>query len=448
MANETTQVAEYAAGLRYADIPPDVIATAKQCIADTIATVIYGYDLPWSQMVVAFARKNGPGGKSRILGNGGACVQPAAAALANGALAHAFELDNLTWPSTGVHPGATLLVPALAVAQDRGVGGRDLLAAVVAGAEVMIRIGRATKHNQEKHGFHAPGTTGPFGAAIAAGRVLGLDMERMRNALGIAGSLTGGLMEFARSGTGAMVKRLHVGRAAESGVLAAGLAADGFTGPVSVLEGELGFLKVFCGDYDAAALTRKLGETWETRVVLLKRFACHVTAQTSLQAIQELRAEHGFGGDDVASIAIAGNDRMATINNITQPSDVMMSQYSLPFCAALAHYHDPRDPRAFNEENLRDPRIRALCERVTITIDDNRPGPLAATVTITLKDGRVLKRQVAAFKGTPENPLDATEMRDKFLMLTGHCDRTAMNTLFDRLQGLEDEKNLDWIAAP
>jgi 2-methylcitrate dehydratase PrpD len=447
MANETTRLAEYAVGLRYEDIPPDVIATAKQCIADTIATVIYGYDLPWSRMVVAFAQKNGPGGNSRILGQGGICVQPAAAALANGALAHAFELDNLTWPSTGVHPGATLLVPALAVAQDRGIGGRELLTAFVAGAEVMIRIGRATRHNQEKHGFHAPGTTGPFGAAVACGRVLGFEMERMRNALGIAGSLTGGLMEFARSGTGAMVKRLHVGRAAESGVLAAGLAADGFTGPVSVLEGGLGFLKVFCGDYDEGALTRKLGETWETRVVLLKRFACHVTAQTSLQAIQELRAEHGFGGDDVASIAIAGNDRMATINNITAPSDVMMSQYSLPFCAALAHYHDPRDPRAFSEENLGDPRIRALCERVTVTIDEQRPAPLAATVTITLKDGRVLKRQVSAFKGTPEHPLDATEMRDKFLMLTSHCDRGAMNTMFDRLQGLESETNLDWIAV-
>ena len=110
---------------------------------------------------------------------------------------------------------------------------------------------------------------------------MGFDAERMQNALGIAGSLSGGLMEFARSGTGAMVKRLHLGRAAESGVLAASLAADGFTGPVSVLEGELGFLNVFCGDYDAAELTRGLGETYETRVDLLKRFACHVTAQTS-----------------------------------------------------------------------------------------------------------------------------------------------------------------------
>jgi len=131
-------------------------------------------------------------------------------------------------------------MPALAVAQERGIGGRDLLAAVVAGSEVMIRIGRATKHNNEGRGFHAPGTTGPFGGAVAVGRLLKFDAATMTNALGIAGSLSCGLLEFARSGTGAMVKRLHLGRAAESGVLAASLAEEGFTGPQSVLEGPFG----------------------------------------------------------------------------------------------------------------------------------------------------------------------------------------------------------------
>src|SRR5713226_9094480 len=189
MANETTQVAEYAARYRYEDIPPDVVERAKQCIIDTIATVIFGYDLPWSRIVVAFAERKGAGGNSRILGPGGAKVHAPAAALANGALAHAFEMDNLTWPSTGVHPGATLLAPGLAVAQERGIGGRELIAAVVAGAEVMIRIGRATQHRNEIRGFHAPGTTGPFGAAISGGRLMGLTAEGMRNAVGVAGSL-------------------------------------------------------------------------------------------------------------------------------------------------------------------------------------------------------------------------------------------------------------------
>ena len=231
MANETKTLAEYAAGVRYADLPSAVVQRAKDCIADTIAVIAFGAALPWSRIVLRYAGRTGAGGKSRVLAPGGALLRAPMAAFANGALAHAFEMDNLTWPNSGVHPGATMLAPALAVAQERGIGGRELLTAFVAGAETMIRIGRATRHNNEGRGFHAPGTTGPFGGAVAVGRLMKFDAERMTNAIGIAGSLACGLLEFARSGTGAMVKRLHMGRAAESGVLAASLAADGFTGP-------------------------------------------------------------------------------------------------------------------------------------------------------------------------------------------------------------------------
>jgi 2-methylcitrate dehydratase PrpD len=448
MAKETAELAHYAASCRYEDIPTDVIERAKQCVADTIAAVIFGYHLPWSRIVVAFAQRNGFGGNSRVLGPGGPRVHAPAAALANGALAHAFEMDNLTWPSTGVHPGATLLASGLAVAQERGMGGRELLTAVVAGAEVMIRIGRATKHSNEGRGFHAPGTTGPFGAAIACGKLMGFDEERMQNALGIAGSLACGLLEFARSGTGAMVKRLHLGRAAESGVLAASLAGEGFTGPASVLEGEFGFLRVFCGsEFDPHELTDGLGDSYATRSIMLKRFPCHITAHTSVQAILDLRAEHGYAAADVASIHIAGNDKMARVNNIPLPADIMMAQYSIPFCVALAHVRDPRDPRSFEEGALREPQIRALAERVTITVAKDHPTPLAAAVTVALKDGRVFTRCVAGFKGTPEQPLDQGELREKFLLLTRHCSAHDMGEMFDRLQNLERESNLDWIGV-
>jgi 2-methylcitrate dehydratase PrpD len=447
MAKETEILAEYAATLRYEEIPADVIERAKQCITDTIATTIFGSDLPWSRMIAQFAQSNAPGGNSSILMPGGARVHPPAAALANGAFAHAFEMDNLTWPNTGVHPGATLLAPGLAVAQERGNSGRELIAAVVAGAEVMIRIGRATRHRNESRGFHGPGTTGPFGAATACGRLLKLDGSRMRNALGVAGSLACGLMEFARSGTGAMVKRLHLGRAAESGVLAASLAANGFTGPASVLEGEFGFLRVFCGgEFDVAELTRELGQSYATRVITLKRFPCHITAHTSVQAILDLRAEHGYGAAEVSSIHIAGNEKMAGVNNIPSPADIMMAQYSIPFCVALAHVRDPRDPRSFDEAALRDPQIRALVSRVKITVADDPPTPLAAAVTVTLHDGHVLTRSVSDFKGTPQRPLDEAELRDKFLLLTRHCTADA-SEMFDRLQNLEREPALDWIAV-
>jgi 2-methylcitrate dehydratase PrpD len=278
--------------------------------------------------------------------------------------------------------------------------------------------------------------------------LLRLDGERMRNALGIAGSLACGLLEFARAGNGAMVKRLHLGRAAESGVLAASLASDGFTGPASVLEGEFGFLRVFCGtDFDTGELTRGLGVSYATRSIMLKRFPCHITAQTSVQAILDLRAAHGYAAADVAAIHIAGNDKMARVNNIPSPPDIMLAQYSIPFCVALSHVRDPRDPRSFDAGALQDAQIRSLAQRVTITIAKHPPTLLAADVTVTLNDGRVLRRSVADFKGTPEQPLDRAELREKFLLLTRHCGAGAMGDLFDRLQNLEHETELGWIAV-
>jgi 2-methylcitrate dehydratase PrpD len=451
MANETITLAEYAAGVRHSDLPRTVVQRAKDCIADTIAVMAFGAALPWSRMALRYASRTGAGGKSRVLEPGGALLRAPMAAFANGALAHAFEMDNLTWPNSGVHPGATMLAPALAVAQERGIGGRELLAAFVAGAETMIRIGLATRHNNEGRGFHAPGTTGPFGGAIAVGRLLKFDAGRMTNAIGIAGSLACGLLEFARSGTGAMVKRMHMGRAAESGVLAAGLAENGFTGPTTVLEGPFGFLNVYCGgDYDLEALTRGLGTDYATFRIMLKRFPVHITSHTSVQAVADLRREHGYVSDDVASIHIAGNPKMATINNIPAPADLMMAQYSLPFCVALAHRRDLRDPRSFSARTFNDPEIRSLATRVTITVSDEAKHghTLASTVTVTLKDGRALTRRVADFKGTPESPLDRAEMREKFLLLTRHCDRTAMERLFERIQNLEDERTLDWVKVP
>jgi 2-methylcitrate dehydratase PrpD len=400
---------------------------------------------------VGYAEKRGAGGKARVFAPGGARLQAPAAAFANGSLAHAFEMDNLTWPNTGVHPGATMAMPALAVAQERGIGGRALLEAVVAGSELMIRIGRATRHNNETRGFHAPGTTGPFGSAAAVGRLLKFDAPMMLNALGIAGSTLAGLLEFAKSGTGAMVKRLHLGRAAESGIMAASLAEQGFTGPVSVLEGQFGFLNVYCGEHDLPALTRGLGSEWASLRIMLKRFPVHITSHTSVQAIEDLRGEHGYAGSDVASIAIAGNPKMATVNNIPEPADLMMAQYSLPFCVALAHYKEPRDPASFNMKSFNDPAIRALARLVSITVSDEAKAAhghtIASTVTVTLKDGRVLTRRVDGFKGTPEQPLSVDEMREKFLLLTRHCDGRAMVRLFERLQNLENEKNLDFVKV-
>src|SRR6201998_1926137 len=288
MAHETVRLAESVAALRYADLPTALVRRAKECIIAAVAAGICGSALPWSRIVIDYAERTGPGGKCQILGSGGAAGQAPAAALAHGALAHAFELDSLTRPGAGGHPGATVLPPALAIAQERGADGRALIAAFVAGNEVMIRIGRATGHTTEARALQAPCTTGPFGAAVAAGHLLGLDAGAMTNALGIAGSLGGGLLEFAR-GDGGMVKGLALGRASGAGVLAASLAARGFTGPRTVLEGKFGFLRVFCTAWDEAELTRGLGEEFVVTSAVLKRYPCHATAHPAVRAVRELQ---------------------------------------------------------------------------------------------------------------------------------------------------------------
>lgn len=442
----TTKLADYAVKLRYEDIPPEVLQRAKDCICDTVGTIVYGAELPWSKIIVAYAKRVGSGGKSHILGSGDAPVHAPAAALAHGALTHAFELDNLTAPDSGVHPGATMLSSGLAVAQERGLSGKELLTAFVAGAEVAIRIGNATKHTNEVRGFHAPGTTGPFAAAVACGHLMKFDAEKMTNALGIAGSCASGLLEFAHSGTGAMVKRLHLGRAAESGVLAASLAADGFSGPSTVIEGGAGFLHDFCTEWDLAALTDDLGERYVTLNILMKRYACHITAHNPVEAVRDLQAANKLSPSDIASIAISGNKRMATVNNIAAPADMMMAQFGIPFCVALAFYRNPVDPRSFDDSAVHDSKILALAQRVTMTAvegQDNRN--MATTVTVTLKDGRTLSQHVTAFMGTPERPLDRSGLLEKYMLLTQEHPRDAMQRIFDRLQTLEAEPHLAWL---
>jgi 2-methylcitrate dehydratase PrpD len=369
-------------------------------------------------------------------------VQAPSAALANGALAHAFELDSLTRPGAGAHPGATVLPPALAIAQQEGATGKALIAAVVAGNEVMIRIGRATGHTNEARGFHAPGTTGPFGAAVACGLLLGLDERQMTNALGIAGSLAGGLLEFAR-GNGGMVKRLHLGRASEAGVMAASLAAGGFEAPRTVIEGEFGFLRVFCTEWDESHLTRGLGSDFVTMSAVLKRYPCHATAHPAVKAVRDLQAAYGFAGGDVASITVTGTRRMVERHNILEPPDQMLAQYSIPFCVALALYREARDPESYDMSALADPAIRALTRKVKLMPEAGEVhGAPGSHVTITLTDGRVFEQYETG------GMLEPGELPDKFARLT----RKAMAgsggpaRIYKRLMALEDEATLDWLG--
>jgi 2-methylcitrate dehydratase PrpD len=449
----TKALAEFAAGLRFEDIPEDVRDRARDCIQDTIGVAVFGSQLPWSRIVIDYARRNGAGGDCRILGVPGAKVSAPMAALANGALVHAFEMDCLRKPSAGVHPGG--LVPAaLAAAEAESAGGRALITAFVAAMEATTRIGLATRHSSEEKGFHNPGLTGVFGSAVAAGKLFGLDAGQMTNALGIGGSLCSGLLEFAKSGSGGMVKRLHLGRAAEGGVLAASLARGGFEGPGSVLEGRFGFLNAFADNADPEKLTAALGKTWETRTICFKRCACHATAQTPVQGLEDLRKEAGFAAADVVEIVLGTNKKVLANHDIRQPADVMGAQYSVPFSVALSFFHDPMDPRSFLDADLADPAVHALCSNIRLEYFDETAKPGQAWVCrirVRLKDGRTFDRTLTDFRGSPTAPMSQAELDGKFRAATRDLGRDASAALLGRLAGLAGERSvadmLDLTAA-
>jgi 2-methylcitrate dehydratase PrpD len=446
MMTAAQALADFAVKLQFEQIPQAVVERAKDCIIDIVGVCAFGSTVASSKPVLDYADRYGKGGRSTVLGTS-LKVHAPMAALANGVFAHSFEMDNLVSPSVGVHPGASLLPPALAVAQEVEASGRDFITAFVASFEVLHRIGDAALETAETVGFHSPGLTGPFGGAIVAGRLLKLNTEQMTNALGIAGSLSSGLLEFAKSG-GGTVKRLHLGHGAQSGVMAAILARDGFAGPATILEGKFGYLNVFCRDRDTNRLTAGLGEVWKTTRIMFKRYSCHITAHVPVTAILQLKNRFGFTGNDVEDVTVAGSQKMLSHHNIPEPRDLAMAQYSTPFCVALACYLDPRDPSAFSEATLNDQAIRSLCRKVKLQLrtQTSVQNPLASGVTVRLKDGRELLEEIEHFPGMPEQPLDRAGLREKFETITAGLRQNRPAAVFDNIAALERAPNVGALS--
>ncbi len=438
--NATQQLARFAVDLNYRGIPAEVIDRAKACILDTLAVTLYGSTKPWSRTVSRMVRDLGIRGRSTVLG-GGWQSQPAQATLANGVMAHAFELDNVRQPGSGVHPGATAFLPAFAMAEEKKADGKSLLVAFVAACEVLSRIGVAAGNSLERRGFHAPALTGTFGGAVAAGRLLGLNERQMVNALGIAGSYSGGLIEFSRCQEGAMIKRLHLGKAAEGGVTAALLASRGFAGPESVLEGKFGFCRTFSDSPKLSYLTHRLGEKFETLNICIKRCACHINAHAPIEALQKLREEIGFEPQDVREIVVGGIEKLVTHHAIYQPKDLMMAQYSIPFCVALSLYFDPTDPDSFDDKKLKDKNLLAMMRKIRLNTDreiEQKGWDRAARVTVDLRNKQRHSAMVVHFSGTPRNPLSRLEVEDKARKLTrGILSERQLELLFDTVLRLE-----------
>jgi 2-methylcitrate dehydratase PrpD len=376
-------------------------------------------------------------------------VAPARAALVNGTATHGIELDDIV-PGAHVHPGAVVIPAALATAEQQGATGERLLAGVIAGYEAMARVGRGI--GEASWGFHITGVAGPIGAAVASGVTQGLAFEELMRAIGIACSNAAGIKSFTQ-GSGGMIKRMHAGRAAESGVLACALARRGFTAPMAALDGKFGLLEVFGGDQARPqALDEGLGERYAVSRVWTKVYPCCGVLHTTAQALHALQLEHRLTADQIAQVRIGTNKRAIALNGDPAPRDMMAAQYSMPFTAAVALTRDPKDPRHYEPERLDDAVVSGLAHRVELYPDSEMEAmyPRYGTrAEVRLKDGRSVETKLLDAHGTPADPCSEDEAKEKFRCLAG----VAMGSdaiaealsLVERIDSLESVRSLSQV---
>jgi 2-methylcitrate dehydratase PrpD len=420
MAAPTRTLASFAATLDYDRLPPAVLAATKQYLLDTMGCGIYGAQTPWAKALNGLVLEQG--GKPEATLWLQAFRGPASSvALGLGVMMHSFELDDYH-SGAKLHPGAAVLPAAFAMAERQGASGRELLVALVAGYELMIRASLAAGTlSMRKRGWHITGMCGTFGAAAAAGRLLGLDADGMANALGLAGTQSAGLMAFTCDGANS--KRLHPGRAAQSGVLAAELAARGFTGPTAVFEYEDGgFCRAVSDASDLEVLTRGLGQDYVTAAVSLKPYACCGSTHSSIDAVRWLARQHDIRPDDVEEIVVYNHSVVKLQTSWWyEPVSPMQAQMNIEYCVAVALAEGNAGPQQFSSDKIADPRLVDLAHKVRFEVDAEieriYPRAFPGKVAIRLRDGSTVQHAVPGPKGSPEQPMSLDEVMEKFHLL-------------------------------
>ena len=440
MAHETKRLAGFVAATGYDELPADVIEAARVYILDNLASGCAGATTPWARMTVALGRELGSPGPCSVFGIADR-LSSSYATLANGVMIGGFECDHAFVPGSA-HPSAAVFPAVLAAAQRNRIDGKTFITSIALGYEVLCRIGlAATRAVEDEAGFHGPGTNAAFGAAAGVGKVLGLDSETIVNALGIAGSHGAGLLEFVTEG--AMTKRLHVGRGSQMGLEAALLAAKGFTGPSSVLEGERGFLKVYSPSPHPARLVEGLGERYVMLDTTVKSFPCHISFHHVIDGLSRYRDDRGLGPDQVLRVTIADDGRMMEARHGQRdPSTVLGAQYSLPFSAAIALCRDVRYPSAYSDDVINDPQVLAMVRKVRLR--GGAAGPTRVTVVSEDEEGSFTAE---GWKGVPSNPYTYDEMARKFRhYATPSLAGARVADLVERVREIEGEPDMAAVA--
>jgi len=418
----TKELAQFAATLTYDKIPPSVIERIKLCLLDTFACGLFGSTLPWAQIVANFAQELGGEHESTVWGRDFKVSAPNAA-LANGTAVHSFEIDDLHKTSI-VHPGGVVITPALAMAEHiDGCDGKEFLAAVVAGYEVTIRVGMAVGTSHLQKGFHPTGTNGTFGAGAAAGRILKLDAEKMTHDLGIAGTQAAGLMAAQFS---AMVKRMHAGRAAQSGVYGALLAKKGLTGITNILEADYGgYCSVMADVSDKNLLTVGLGEDFETGQTGFKPYAAGGSTHTAHEAVKSIMEKNSLTADMIDRITI--HSTTVTYHHTNweyKPEGVTAAQMNMQYVVAVTALEGAIFIDQFTEEKTKDPKIIEYSRKVEVVPDPelDKLGPqFRHTIIADVKtmDGRTFSERVETARGSNKRPMSDDEVIQKYRILAG-----------------------------
>ncbi len=410
------QVGAFAARLVDAPPPAAVAAVIERQILDVAGLCIAARREDYVRAVLAATDADG---RATVIGHGLVRSAPEAA-LANGTAAHGEDFDD-TFEGTPVHAGAVVVPAVLAVCEERGLKGTRALAGIAAGVELTCRMALVTPTAIHRAGFHPTAVIGALGAALGAGTALGLDARTLASALGIAGSMAGGIIEYLAEGT--WTKRLHAGWAAHCGVRAAHLAAAGFAGPRTVLEGRHGFFHAFTNcdvTPDLAQITDDLGRDWRMAGVAFKPYPCGTMAQPFIDCALALRAS-GVAPEDIEAIQCDVGE--GTVHRLWEPltdkqhpANAYAAKFSVPYAIAVALVDGAAGLGQFTDERVRDPRVIALAERVSYRVDPDNEYPANYTghLAATLASGEVREHRQPHLRGGRREPLSDAELERKF----------------------------------
>ena len=456
-ADHAARLIDFAATLKSDAIPHAAFDNAKRCLLDAIGCGLFGAGQPWSKIIAAQMFAEQSQGTATVLGHAAPLAAPAAA-LCNGTAIHGFELDDLLSAAV-IHPGTVIVPAVLAAAESSNASGEQLLRALVIGYEVTARISLAIGMQASHQGFHKTSIVGPVASAIAVSCVLNLNVEQISDAAGIGASMASGIKAYVAGG--GMVKRMHPGWAAASGVRAALLARDGFTGAGGALDGRYGLLDVFGGKTALPEqLTQALGERWAINEVWFKVSPACGWVQGVVQLLGQMRGQMNggkpFAADQIKKVVV-GTSRFAVNGNSNPaPADTMDAQYSIPYCAALTLTGDPNDPRAFEPAVFNDPALRAIASRVETRVDDEceavYPKRFGSRVQLHLASGEVKEALTLDPHGTPADPCSEQELKDKFARLAAlsplKVDSEAITHAVQRLENSATVRELSGALRP